>query len=120
MTDTAIQLGLSAFSAIACALVAWLGRKLQQKEDEREQREEQRIIENNAIREGILAILRDRIIQMANYCETKGETPIFMVENMTHMYGAYKSLGGNGAVTAIYTKFMALPHKPAQGGNEDD
>lgn len=105
------------FSAICAALMAWFNArmkkrdKLLEKEEEAREREEQaRKAENEAIREGMQAILRDRMIQMYEYCESRQFAPIYMVENMNHMYKAYHVLGGNGAMVTLYDKFKTFPH----------
>jgi len=64
-----------------------------------------------AIRDGVRAILRDRILQNYNhYCE-KGWVPFYAMENMDNMYKAYHDLGGNGPITEIYHKFLQLPQQ---------
>ena len=64
-----------------------------------------------AIRDGVRAILRDRILQNYNhYCE-KGWAPFYAVDNVTIMYNAYHALDGNGAITEIYHKFLQLPQQ---------
>ena len=60
------------------------------------------------------AILRDRIIQLYEDCAAKGSTPFYAVENVTTMYHAYHDLGGNGAITEIYHKFVNLPQTTKQ------
>lgn len=69
-----------------------------------------------AIRNGVRAILRDRILNAYNHYYEKGYAPFYAVENVTNMYQAYHRLGGNGAVTEIYHKFLKLP----QISTEDD
>lgn len=62
-----------------------------------------------AIRNGVRAILRDRILNAYNHYYDKGYAPFYAIENVTNMYQAYHRLGGNGAVTEIYHKFLKLP-----------
>lgn len=72
-----------------------------------------------AMREGVRAILRDRILHAYNKWSKKGFAPFSAVENVTNMYNAYHGLGGNGPVTKIYNKFMLLPQvDPDEGGDE--
>ena len=66
--------------------------------------------ESEAIRNGLCAVLRDRIIQSATYYEEKGFIPIRDMENMSLMYKAYHNLGGNGLVTKVYKEVLELPH----------
>ena len=64
-----------------------------------------------ALEDGIKAILRDRILHAYNHYSEKGYAPFYAMENVTNMYTAYHNLGGNGAVTEIYHKFMKLPQQ---------
>lgn len=96
-------------SAIATAVIAWIGQRIKKKETQRDEKEAERAAISEAIKEGMQAVLRDRIIQMASFCINQGHTQVYMVENMTHMFTAYRALGGNGAVKYLYGQFMALP-----------
>lgn len=70
-----------------------------------------RMLEQDAIKNGMQAILRDRIIQAYNHYVVKGWLPFYAMENVTHMYDAYHALGGNGAVTELYEKMLKMPQK---------
>ena len=65
--------------------------------------------ENRAFRGGMVALLRDRIIQAYNYYMDKGYFPIYARENVTGMHEQYKKLGGNGVITGLITDLMKLP-----------
>jgi len=71
--------------------------------------------DNNSIKNGIQAILRDDIIRTYNNCNKAGYVHLYELENITKMYSAYHALGGNNGVTELYQKFLALPTKE---GNE--
>ena len=62
------------------------------------------------------AMLRDRIIQLYEDCASKEETPFYAIQNVANMYQAYHDLGGNGAITEIYNKFINLPHRQKRKG----
>ena len=62
-----------------------------------------------AIKEGLRALLRDRIIQAYNHYTDKGYYPIYARENVEDMYKQYHSLGGNGTVTDLVSKLKELP-----------
>lgn len=125
MDVTLILQLVPALVSFACAIfMLWLNRRIEKRDKifEREEEirireEESRRAENEAIREGMQAILRDRIIQMYAHCESEKHVPIYAMENMTHMYNAYHTLGGNGAISAIFEKFKKLPHSHPTDGN---
>lgn len=72
-----------------------------------------------ALRDGVKAILRSDLIQLCNHYEEKGWAPFYAVENITNMYNAYHDLGGNGAITQMYERFLALPsHAPSVRGGD--
>ena len=62
------------------------------------------LAQNKAIKEGLQAILRDRLLQAYKYYEEKG-------------YQQYHTLGANGVMDDIRGKFLALPtRRPNNGG----
>lgn len=77
--------------------------------------EEERKIKHEALVNGVVAMLRDRLIQAMDEHITDGYAPIHRAEVITKMYTAYHDLGGNDIVSATYAKFMGLPHQ-----KEDD
>ena len=63
-----------------------------------------------AIRAGLRALLRDRILQAYNhYHEDKGYCPIYALENVEEMYKQYHALGGNGTITKLVEELKELP-----------
>ena len=65
--------------------------------------------EQDAIRIGIQALLRDRIIQEYNVYHAKGEIPIYALESVLDMYLGYHGLGGNGTVSGLIKELKELP-----------
>lgn len=65
--------------------------------------------EQEAIKLGIQALLRDRLIQSYNHYMDKGFCPIYALENINALYTQYHALGGNGTVTEIVEKLKSLP-----------
>ena len=67
---------------------------------------------NNAIELGVQALLRDRMVDNYNRYAEKGYAPIYARESFENCYQQYHNLGGNGVMTDIHNKFMALPTQP--------
>lgn len=66
--------------------------------------------ENKALKIGMQAILRERMIQAYNhYHEDKGYMPIYAKESFAACYSSYHELGENGVMDGIYQKVMHLP-----------
>lgn len=61
-----------------------------------------------AIENGVQALLRNELIRRYREYETKGEISILDKENITHMFEEYKNLGGNGTVEKLYTELLDL------------
>lgn len=63
-----------------------------------------------AIQDGVKALLRDRIIQMYGICKSKGYCTIQEREALESLYTAYHvGLHGNGTVTDVYNAVRAMP-----------
>lgn len=66
--------------------------------------------ENKALKTGMQAILRDRMIQAYNhYHGTRGYMPLYAKESFAACYKSYHELGENGVMDGIYNKVMNLP-----------
>lgn len=68
-----------------------------------------KVSEQEAIKLGVQALLRDRIIQIYNASMDKGYCPIYERENIDALAKEYHSLGGNGVVTGLLEKLSDLP-----------
>lgn len=65
--------------------------------------------ENKAIKDGLLAILHDRLYQACTYYINKGYIDLPSLKNIECLYKSYHALGGNGTGTELYTRAKALP-----------
>lgn len=64
-----------------------------------------------AIRHGVKALLRDRIVQAYAYYTDRGYCPIYARDTIEELYLQYHRLGGNGTVTKLHDRLCALPTK---------
>ena len=73
--------------------------------------------ENDSLRAGVQALLRDRIIQAYNHyvCE-KGWVPIYAKESIDACYKSYEALGDNGVVDSLMEQLNELPNYNLNGG----
>lgn len=65
-----------------------------------------------AINEGVLALLHDRLYQACQYYINKGSCSIDDRDNLEYMFRPYKALGGNGTGEELYNRCLALPYGP--------
>lgn len=68
--------------------------------------------ENKSLKQGVQALLRDRLYGLYNDYRDRGYAPLYAKENFKNMYKWYHNLGENGVMDSIYIKFMALPEMP--------
>jgi len=64
--------------------------------------------EQEDIREGLVAILHDRLCQSCLYFIGKEEINLTELKNIERMYEAYHNLGGNGTGTELYERVKEL------------
>lgn len=69
---------------------------------------------NKAVDNGVLALLRDRIIDRYNHYTDQEYIPIYGMENVLDMYEAYHALGGNGTVTKLIEDLRELRTDPPE------
>lgn len=67
-----------------------------------------------AIEEGVQALLRNELVREYREYKAKGELSILDKENIESMFRQYKNLGGNGTVEQLITELMQLPTKIIQ------
>lgn len=67
--------------------------------------------ENDALKAGLQALLRDRIIQAYNhYAQDKGWIPIYAKESIDACYKSYEALGDNGVIDSLMEQLNELPN----------
>lgn len=70
-----------------------------------------RLKEQKQIKEGLVAILHDRLFQSGMYFIEKGEITVSALDNIEGIYRAYHNLGGNGTGTEIWERVKELELK---------
>ncbi len=69
--------------------------------------------ENDALKAGLQALLRDRIIQAYNhYVQDKGWIPIYAKESIDACYKSYEALGNNGVIDNLMQQLNELQNYP--------
>ena len=67
------------------------------------------IQDQQSIKIGVQAILRDRLIQSYNYHITIGHCSIHDRDSIVNMYEQYDKLGANGVMDGLIDEILALP-----------
>lgn len=100
MIDFVLKYWLEAAFGMATAGLAWAYRKLSK-----------RVKEQEAIKDGVLALLHDRLFAAGEYYISKGEITLDEIKNVEYLYKSYHALGGNGTGTEIWERIQKLPIK---------
>ena len=61
-----------------------------------------------ALEDGMVAMLRDRIVQAYYHYHARNTITLHGLENVKGMYAAYKALGGNGVVDRLMEDLLVL------------
>jgi len=67
--------------------------------------------QTKAIRTGVQALLRDRLLQGYKHYEEKGWADYDDRANMENLYKQYHTLGANGVMDDLRNRFLVLPIK---------
>lgn len=67
--------------------------------------------EQKALKEGVLALLHDRLYQGCRYHIHNGQITDGEMSNMEYLYNGYHALGGNGTGTELFERIKKLPLK---------
>lgn len=105
MDDILYKLIGQAITGVLGALTAYLGTMYRIKKKE-----------NDALKAGVQALLRDRIIQSYNHYTEKGWMPIYARDSLDACYNSYEALGENGVIDDLMEQLRELPNHRNSGG----
>lgn len=71
----------------------------------------------NAMEEGLLALLHDRIYELSQFYILSGYITFSEFDNLTYLFKPYEHLGGNGNAHDLYVKCKDLPRKDDRMNN---
>lgn len=113
-----LEVGFGLLCASVGAGFKLVSKKLKERQEEEKTRqaehqkeEEERWAEQEALKEGVLALLHDRLYQGCRYHIHNGEITDEEMKNMEYLYKGYHALGGNGTGTELYERIKKLPLK---------
>lgn len=64
------------------------------------------------IKDGLLALMHDRIFAIYAECEQKHYASVEEIRNLEYLYLPYHALGGNGTGTELYDRVKKMPTEP--------
>lgn len=102
MKDIVVRYWLESLLAGLCSIAFALYRKLSA-------RVKKEVEEQNLIKEGLLAMLHDRLYQGCRFYLRQGCIDVEGLKNIEYLYISYHELGGNGTGTELYNRVKRLP-----------
>lgn len=98
--------------SILTAFTKHLSSKLKEEREERKKKSEEESREQALLKEGVLALLHDRIYQACQYHIQMGYITVQDLNNLEYLYKGYRGLGGNGTGEELYNRCKALQLVP--------
>ena len=98
MKEWILQYWLTVAFGVVTAIFSFVIKKLAKK-----------ISEQETIKMGVQALLRDSIIRQYSHYMDKGYCPIYGRENLEALAREYYGLGGNGVIHSLMDKLQELP-----------
>jgi hypothetical protein len=95
--------------AVIIAILTWCVKKLKGKKTE-----------YDVLREGILALLHDRLYAACSIFIARGWASLDDRENLEYLYKPYKALGGNGTGENLYQAVQKLPYQSPDGEKKEE
>ena len=110
---TLILTGISSvLSGVLSGILLW---KFKQRTVAEKAEKDEAEKKHTALVQGVVAMLRDRLIDVMDYHIDAGWCPVHKVEVIIKMYLSYQDLGCNDIVSKTYQRFVNLPHQPGDG-----
>lgn len=92
------ELLFTALSGFLAGAYRNLSKRIKEQEEERK-----------AVKDGLLAMLHDRLYQACLHYLSQGWIDDDGLKNLEYLYRSYHKLGGNGTGTELYNRAKALP-----------
>lgn len=96
---------ITAGVGLACTVVCRNRKKRLEKQSKQKQEQE-------LLRQGVIALLHDRLYQVCKTFIRRGYCSVDDRDNLEYMFKPYKALGGNGTGEELYNRCLALPYGP--------
>ena len=95
--------------AICTATINRIRAEREKDKADREEEAKRRAEKEQAISDGLQALLRESIVSAYNKYSERGYCPIYAKESIKKAYKCYAALGGNDVATDLYHKLLAMP-----------
>lgn len=99
---------LAIVPSVILAVVSYFLGRANKRADKKEEEKDKVSAEMEALKEGMCAILRIKLIEQHDKWAERGAIPFYALENWSKMFSIYKKLGGNGVVEQMDKEIKAL------------
>ena len=100
---------LSILSTLTSSILVFVVTNLlKENRDIRARRREENIAKEESIANGVLCLLRVKLIEYHDHYTELGSIPSYARSNWDMMYEAYHDLGGNGMITGMDSEIKKL------------
>jgi hypothetical protein len=101
-----ITVALSVISTVLAFIVTSLLKEIRKLREKKKIDDQTR---ENALVEGMICLLRVKLIEYHDRYVVEGHIPSYAYENWSKMYKAYSTLGGNGLIVGMNEDIQELP-----------
>lgn len=107
-----LTIGLSILSTMTSSILAFIvTRLLKENRNIRNRRKEENKKKSEAIGDGVVCLLRVKLIEYHDKYTQLDNIPSYALSNWNDMYEAYVNLGGNGMIKKMNKEINQLPIK---------
>lgn len=103
MTEFVVKYWLETLFGVIVSVMGWMLKKMNKKMNEQE-----------AIRAGVQALLKNAIVEKYEKSMDDGYCPIHVRDSIMAMAKEYYNLGGNGTIPSLMDKIQCLPTTPPE------
>lgn len=113
-----LQVLFGVIVSVLSVSVKHLFTKMKKERTEREEKSKAESAEQSLLKEGVLALLHDRIYLACQYHIQNKGISVQDLDNLEYLYKGYRGLGGNGTGEVLYKRCKALPIVPNEASSE--
>lgn len=113
-----INIATGVILAICTATINKIRTEREKDKQDREEEQKKQAAKEQAISDGLQALLRESIVSAYNKYTDRGYCPIYAKESLKKAYKSYEALGGNDVAKGLYHKILDMPEDKRRDDEE--